>query len=178
MITLKQWMEIIDYKITEGSKFTWDCYGPNAYTLDSWNGEHDGYSLAIIFDTDTQVVYEVQAHDYSNDRAYRMINPEYYKKYKKESKRRDCPLNEAWEFVDYTDLEVDDDFTEKATAIVNGQEYDTGVLVPIDFTDEELLKYMKMAHERNMTFNDFVNEALARIVEKHKEELNDNKLSS
>jgi hypothetical protein len=52
------------------------------------------------------------------------------------------------------------------------------VLVPIDFTDQELLKYMKMAHERNMTFNDFVNEALARIVEQHKEELNGQQLSS
>jgi hypothetical protein len=134
--------------------------------------------LSIIFDTRTQGVYEVQAHDYANDRAYRIINPEYFKKYKKEAKNRDCSLTEAWEDVDYTDLEVDEDFIEKATAIVNGQEYDTGVLVPIDFTDEELLKYMKMAHERNMTFNAFVNEALADMIERYKEELNDQQLSS
>jgi hypothetical protein len=177
MITLKQWMEIVNYRITEGSKFTWDCYGHNAHTLDSWNGEHNGHSLSIIFDTETQVVYEVQAHDYANNRAYRMINPLYFKKYKKESKRRDCSLNEAWEDVEYTDLEVEQDYIDKATAIVNGVEYDTGVLVPIDFTDEELLKYMKMAHERNVTFNDFVNSVLAEFIELHKEKIND-KLSS
>lgn len=169
MITLKQWMEIVNYRITEGSQYTWECYGPNAYTLDSWNGDHDGYSMSIIFDTKTQVVYEVQAHDYAGDRAYRMINPDFFKKHKKETKRRDCNLNEAWEYVDYVNLEMDEDWIEKATAIVNGEEYDQGVLVPVDFTDEELLKYMMMAHERNMTFNDFVSEALANIIELHKQ---------
>ena len=51
MITLKEWMEIVDYRITEGSGYQWQCYGPNAYCLDSWNGEQDGHSLSIIFDT-------------------------------------------------------------------------------------------------------------------------------
>jgi hypothetical protein len=169
MITLKQWMEVVNYRITEGSQFQWECYGSHAYTLDSWNGDIDGHSLSIIFDTLTQEVYEVQAHDYSNNRAYRMINPLFLKKYKKEAKRRDCSRTEAWDDVDYTDLEVEEDFIEKATAIVAGLEYDTGVMVPVDFTDEELLKYMKLAHERNMTFNDFVNLALAEAIELHKQ---------
>jgi hypothetical protein len=40
--------------------------------------------------------------------------------------------------------------------------------MPVDFTDEELLKYMKMAHERDMTFNQFVEEALRQAIEEHK----------
>jgi hypothetical protein len=53
MITMKEWMELVDYKITEGSDYTWSCYGPNAYTLDSWNGVHGagGYSFSIVFST-------------------------------------------------------------------------------------------------------------------------------
>jgi hypothetical protein len=68
------------------------------------------------------------------------------------------PTN-AWDEVDYVDLDVDDDFIQKALAIIAGEDYDTRVSVPVNFTDEELLKYMKMAHDRDMTFNAFVEEA-------------------
>ena len=68
-IMIKQFMETVNYRITEGSDYGWQCYGHNAYMLDSWNGEQDGHSLTIIFDTKTQEVYEVQAHDYVNQRA-------------------------------------------------------------------------------------------------------------
>ena len=160
MINLKEWMEIVNYRITEGSAYGWQCYGHDAYMLDSWNGEHDGHSFTIIFDTKTQVVYEAQAHDYVHNRAYRMINEDYRKKNKKEARRRDVNKDEAWDDVRYVDLDVDDDFIQKCLAIRAGEDYDTRVLVPIDFTDQELLAYMKLAHERDITFNQFVEEAL------------------
>ena len=40
MITLKDFMEVVDYRVTEGSEFTWTCFGPAAYTLSAWNGDH------------------------------------------------------------------------------------------------------------------------------------------
>lgn len=164
MITMKEWMELVGYRITEGSAYTWQCYGSNAYALDSWNGDHDGHSFTIIFDTKDQTVYEVQAHDYVHQRAYRMINEDFAKKMKKEAKRRDVDKNEAWEDVDYVDLDVDDDFFQKCLAIREGEDYDTRVMVPIDFPDEDLLQYMKLAHERDMTFNEFVEEALRHAI--------------
>jgi hypothetical protein len=167
MLTLKEWMEVVGYRITEGSDYTWQCYGPNAYSLDSWNGDYAGHSFSIIFDTKTQDVYEVQAHDYKNNRAYRMINPTVAPKYMMEATDRDCPSDEAWENVNYIDLETEDDWLDKAIAIAAGEDYDTRVSMPVDFTDEELLKYMKMAHERDMTFNQFVEEALRTAIEEH-----------
>ena len=164
MITLKEWMEIVNYRITEGSKYCWDCYGPNAYCLDSWDGNQDGHSFTIIFDTVTQTVYEVQAHDYVYQRAYRIVNPDFQKKMKKEAKRRDSNKAEAWDGVNYVDLDVDDDFIQKCLAIAAGEDYDTRVSVPIDIPDAELLEYMKMAHERDMTFNEFVEEALRHAI--------------
>jgi Arc/MetJ family transcription regulator len=74
----------------------------------------------------------------------------------------------AWEDVAYVDLECDDDFMQKALAIAAGEDYDTRVSMPIDFTDEQLLKYMKLAHERDMTFNQFVEEALREAIEDYK----------
>ena len=165
MITMQEWMEVVGYRITEGSDYCWECYGTHAYTLDSWNQDHDGHSFSITFDTKTQEVYEVMAHDYKHQRAYRMINPDYYKKHKKECKRKDVNLSEAWEDVDYVDLDVEDDFIQKCLAIHAGEDYDTRVQVPVDFSDEDLLKYMKMAHERDMTFNEFVEEALRHALQ-------------
>jgi hypothetical protein len=171
MITLKEWMELVDYKITEGSNYCWECYGANAYTLDSWNGDHEGYSFSIIFDNKDQTVYEVQAHDYLHNRAYRIVNEDFAKKLKKESKRRDIDKDQAWDDVNYVDLDVDDDFFQKALSIREGEDYDTRVLMPVEFSDEDLLKYMKLAHERDITFNQLVEEALLAAIKEHKIEL-------
>ena len=166
MISMKEWMELVNYKITEGGEYGWQCYGPNAYTLDSWNGVHGkgGYSFSIVFSTKSQKVYEVSVCDYTNDRAYRMINTKFQKKHAKEALDLDVNLNQAWDDVDYVDLDVVDDFIQKALAIRAGEAYDTGVLVPVDFSDEDLLKYMKLAHERDITFNEFVTQALSEAI--------------
>jgi hypothetical protein len=168
MITLKEWMEVVEYRITEGSDYCWDCYGPDSYMLDSWNGEQDGHSFTIIFDTRTQEVYEVQAHDYPNNRAYRLINANYQPKVMMEATDKDVDFDQAWDDVSYTDLESDEDWLEKARAIFAGEEYDTRVSIPVDFSDDELLKYMTMAHERDMTFNQFIEEALREAMKDFK----------
>ena len=162
-------MELVDYKITEGGDYGWQCFGPNAYRLDSWNGVHGkgGYSFSITFSTKTQKVYEVSMCDYTNDRAYRMINPKNIEKHRKEALARNVNLNEAWDCVDYVELDVDDDFIQKALAIRAGEDYDTRVQVPVDFSDEELLQYMKLAHERDMTFNELVEEALRHAISEY-----------
>jgi len=171
MITMKEWMELVDYKITEGSEYGWSCYGPNAYTLDSWNGVHGagGYSFSIIFSTKTQKVYEVSVCDYTNDRAYRMIAENKQEKHRNESEMRDVDLKEAWDEVNYVDLDVVDDFVQKAMAIRAGEPYDTRVSVPVDFSDEELLHFMKIAHDRDMTFNQLVEEALRMAIDEHRQ---------
>jgi DNA-binding PucR family transcriptional regulator len=167
MITIKEWMELVDYKITEGSDYGWGCYGPNSFQLDSWNGVHGkgGYSFSIVFSTKSQKIYEVSMCDYTNDRAYRMINPKFQEKHRKEAESRNVNLNEAWDDVDYVELDVLDDFIQKALAIRAGESYDTRVQVQVDFSDEDLLQYMKLAHERDMTFNEFVEEALRDAIE-------------
>ena len=164
---MKEFMELVDYRITQALQLALEKLANNAYMMDSWNGEQDGHSFTVIFDTKDQTVYEVQAHDYVHDRAYRMINEDFLKKMKKESKRRDVNRAEAWDDVRYIDLEVDDDFIQKCLAIRAGEDYDTRVSIPLDFSDEELLQYMKMAHERDITFNKLVEEALRRAIEQH-----------
>ena len=167
MITMKEWMELVDYKITEGSDFCWNCYGNDAYMLDSWNGEQDGHSFTVIFDTKTQVVYEVQAHDYIHQRAYRMVNDDFRKKLKKEARKRDVDKNTAWDDVNYVDLEVDDDFIQKCLSIKAGEDYDTRVSVPLELDDDMLFDLMKMAHEHDVTLNEMVEVVLRQVIDQH-----------
>jgi hypothetical protein len=177
MITMKEWMELVDYKITEGSNYGWSCYGPNAYTLDSWNGVHGtgGYSFSIVFSTKSQKVYEVSVCDYTNDRAYRMINSNYAKKYAKEALTREADQNQAWDDVDYVDLDVDDDFIQKALAIKDGEIYDTRVQIPLNLNQDEMYTLMKLAHEKDITFNQLAEEILQNIILANKTNTYDSK---
>jgi hypothetical protein len=136
--------------------------------LDSWNGEQDGHSFTVIFDTKTETVYEVQAHDYVHNRAYRLINPEFKSVHDHESNGRGIAVNNAWDEVDYVDLDVDDDFIQKALAIRDGEDYDTRVQIEVNFNDAELLEYMKIAHDRDITFNELVEIALQEAIDQHR----------
>ena len=165
MITLKQWMELVDYRITEGSDGGYPEFSDNIHSLSAWNGDHDGWSFNVVFGTRDQTVYMVEACDYKNQRAYRMIHPDYEKDYKQSMQEE--WRNQAWDDVNFTDLEVDEDWLEKATAIIAGEVYDSRVKVPVEFSDEELLTYMKLAHERDITFNQLIEEALRHAIEEY-----------
>lgn len=43
---------------------------------------------------------------------------------------------------------------------------DNRVEIPLDFSDEELLTLFKLAHEADLTFNQFVERALTEYLEK------------
>jgi hypothetical protein len=155
MITLKQFMEIINYRINEGG--SWNGFAADAYSLDHWNGDQDGHSLCVIFDTKDQTVYSVQACDYKNNRAYRLTHPDHTKELDKQ----------AWDDVTWTDLETDEDWLEKAKAIVAGEDYDTRVSVPLDLGEDELFRLMSMAHEQDITLNQLVTKVIQQVVDKH-----------
>jgi hypothetical protein len=175
MLTIKEWMELVDYRITEGSDFQWDCYGRRVYVLDSWNGIHEqgGYSFSIVFGTEDQTVYEVSVCDYTNDRAYRMINEDFQKKMRKEAKRRDVDKDQAWDDVAYVDLDVADDFIQKSLAIKAGEEYDTRVTIALDIPEDELMTMFKAAHAMDITFNEFVEQACTNAIEEYGVKIDD-----
>jgi hypothetical protein len=166
MITLKDFMEVVDYKITEGSDYCWDCYGSNAYRLDSWNQEQDGHSISIVFDTRTHEIYEASAYDYRRNRAYRLINPNYIQAHNDEANERNVDINQAWDDVNYVDLETEEDFLEKARAIVADEDYDTRVDVPVVLDRETLYGLMTMAHEQDITLNQLIENIIRQEIDR------------
>lgn len=177
MITIKDFMEAVDYRITEGSEFCWDCFGHDAHRLDSWSGNWtnstDGYTVSIVFDTKTQEVYQAEAYDYVNNRAYRLQNPAYIEAHVAEAQSRNVDPNEAMEDnegnpIKYIDLEVDADFLAKARAIVAGKEYNTRVQVELVLEDEMLYNLMKLAHDQDITLNQLFENTLIEEIERVK----------
>lgn len=167
MITLKQYFEIINYRVSEGYQFQWRCYGPNAYGLESVDNRcTDGHSIGIVFDTQNQTVYQVEAHDYQNNRSYRLVNSEFSEARLKECRERGIE-DVAYDDVKFTDLETVEDFVEKATAIANGEEYDDRISIPVDLPDNVLFTLMKQAHEQDITLNQLMENVLKEAIESY-----------
>lgn len=169
MITLEDFVKAINYKITGGSEYQWRCYGDNARYLDCSDHEGPGtYSISAIFDSVDQTVYAIELWDYTNDKEYRWINPIWVKDHMKACTEHEVDCYESCDGRNFIDLDVASDILEKISKVVAGEPYDERVKIEVDFSDEELLQYMKMAHERDMTFNEFVEEALRHAIEEFK----------
>jgi hypothetical protein len=174
MITVKDFLEVIDYKITEGSEYLWDCYGINVHRLEH-QGEniHTGNTVSCIFDTKNQMIYELQAWDNSNDRIYRWIHPDYIKAHEKCCEEHNVDMKNALDNINFIDLEVEEDILEKSKSIFNNQSYDERIMISIEMTDSELAKVARAAHELNITLNDFFEKALIDFVKQHKKSENE-----
>ena len=160
MLTIKEFMELVEYRITEGDSYLWKCFGDSAFSLSSWNGDQDGWSMNMVFDTRDQTVYIVEVCDYARDRAYRMINPNYKQVHDAEALSRGVDFKQAWDDVNYVDLDTNDDFVEKAQAIKTGEDYDTRVSLPLNLPDDVLFELMKKAHEQDITLNKMIQQLL------------------
>ena len=157
MITIKDYMEAVQYRITDGSEYQWSCYGPNARSMEYWNGRYDGgVSVNMVYDTKTQVVYEMEAWDYAAEKEYRWIHPGYIEIYVREANERGIPYKQSIDDRQYTDLEVAEDILEKATAIAAEEEYDDRIMIQLELDDAERMMLMEMAHEADMSLNQFV----------------------
>jgi len=164
----------LHHKIVGGSEYQWQSWD-NARYLDY---ESDFAYASVVFNFKTQEVYSaeinIKPHSWGDKdvRPYRWLNPDYSDAYRAEATRRGVDADVAWDDVTWSDLEIAEDWLEKAGAIFSGQDFDDRISIPIDFTDAELLKYMKLAHEQDVTFNEFIEQVLREFIEKEKHDSN------
>lgn len=87
-------LEAVSFELTHGSQFMWDCYGSNAWFLES------NESSAII-DTKSGIVYEVVVYEKETDNCFKWINADYMQAYTAESEERGYRPWHAYDEVDY-----------------------------------------------------------------------------
>ena len=167
MTTLKDYLEAISYKVVGGSEYQWGCFGDNARYLDCHDKEGYGgdYSIHAIFDSIDQTVYAIELWDYKNDREYRWIDPMFVGAHMKACTKHEVDCYESMDGRNYIDLDLASDILEKISKVVAGEQYDTRVQIPVDFSDEDLLQYMKLAHEMDITFNELVERAVKEAID-------------
>lgn len=163
---LKDWLFITDGRVTDGSEFSFDCYGDRAYTMSYWNGFHREAeaSTSVVYDRDTFEVYETDVYNGANNKAYVWRDPRWADLFKAELTAKNC--NFASDFPEI-ELEVAEDFTEKATAILNGEEYDSRIKIPLDLNKDQMFALMVAAHEGDITLNELIDVVLRQAIDQH-----------
>lgn len=180
-LTLADVDEALEHKISGGSDYQWACYGPNARYLDYTINGLD-VTGSVVYDTRTQEVYEACLCNGPEDLAYRWSNPDYYKAHAKEAKKRGVDSTVAWDNVKYEEVDVDswiqialdlvgESPVEEEHLLADSIEWTdderTGANVQIDLPDRELLQLCLMAHERDITLNEMVNNILREYIDNY-----------
>ena len=90
MISIKDWLEGVQYRVSDVWDFNWDCFGKNVMGIESdWGcDEGGGRTYTITYDNCTLEVFEVCSYSQDDETALRWINPKYKKAYFAEEKRR------------------------------------------------------------------------------------------
>ncbi|MCX7596581.1 MAG: hypothetical protein N2235_23095 [Fischerella sp.] len=174
---LRQVFEAVDYRIGAGAPYQWLCYGDSAALLDLCDIE--GVVVgSVIYDTRTQEIYEITAeYTFDNPVCYRWTaSEELIRKRREEAVRREVDDTLAWDDTKYTEVEVEEDMLEKLTAIVNHEDFDRRVSIPLDLTLEQELALYRAAHANDMSLNSFVEMVLKETVEKYKDKETGSKL--
>ena len=161
--------EVLGHRITGGSEYQWNCY-PDGRYLDY---ESDFAHVSVLYSTVDQTVYQaevsVKREAWDEDKKpYRWLNPDYKDALYKESEKRQVDTDIAWDDVKWIDLEMEEDFLEKATAIFNGEEYDTRVKIEFDLDDSSILKLATEAHKRDITLNKMIEIILQEVIDNHR----------
>ncbi len=165
-MNLSKFIESFCYKIVGGSEYCWSCFGPNARYLDF---ESEFANGSVLFDSVNQTVYEatVDAKSDGDDRLpgpYRWFNPVHKNAFYAEAKERGVEADSAWDDTNWIDLEVVEDFLEKAKAIFENRPFDKRVSVPLEIEDDLILHLALEAHKRDITLNKMVEFLLETVI--------------
>lgn len=166
MISLKDYLETVDYRVCEGSEYMWSCFGEHAWRFNAMDADGNNWSVEAIFDTRTQEVYEIAACDYARRLAYRWQSPEFAQAHADEAAEKLVRVDQAWDDVDFINLEVESDILEKAQSIVLNKKVDTRIQVPVELPDETMFSLMKLAHEQDITLNQLFENILRDEIER------------
>ena len=157
--------KVFSHRIVSGAEYHWDCYGPNTRYLDFESEYAHGSAL---YDTVTLEVYEANVNDKADNYRYRWLNPQTVDSYIDECKAKGIDYKNAWDSCEWVDLDLEEDFLEKARAVFEGKPFDNRIQVPLELEDDVFLELAKQAHSRDITINKMVELVLQHAIDEHK----------
>lgn len=162
-------------RISNASEYLWQCFGNNAYSIDfrDTDGEE---CTSCTYDKEHQFVFEITVSVPGQDQCFRWINPEYREAYVNECKQRNINPSIAWDDLRYTEIS-DESLMLEYVKDVGETYYDDlpiseesdidekgRVSVPLEMTEEETFRLMTLAHEADLTLNEYVEKILEKEI--------------
>lgn len=111
LLTLKDYLISVGYKVTGGGDYLWECYGKNVFCLDSDNKNNSKnytFSTGVIFNPNNSTVYQMDSWDYKKKIIYRWIHPKYRKKFLAECIQRGIDIfkDEEYKIIDASATQI------------------------------------------------------------------------
>lgn len=126
--SINRFFYIIDYKLVDGCRYNWKCYGDNAWSVE-YSGENCydniAHEVVAVFDRKTLIIYEVVCYDYIREVNYRWIHPDYIDKVNNEAKERKVDNSIAYNNIKFTEISSFEEWESKTREIIDNYEQET-----------------------------------------------------
>lgn len=155
--------ELLNHQITGGAEYEWNCW-PDARVLDYSN---DYGTASVVYSTKTQTIYEATVESNDGSHWYVWREPLFVDDYNTEAKSRGVDALDTDSAS--VQLEVAEDWMEKAEAIFSNSSFDKRVMIQLDLSDTDFNRIALLAHESDITFNAMVEQLLVNYMETLKE---------
>lgn len=166
-MTLHDFFSMFDYKVTEGSEFYWNCFGPNCRFIELKNNEIGG---CVVFSKEDQEILQAEVYDEAKNVAYRWMPPSAKEKYFTECEVRNVPKMEAWEGCDFIDVETVNEFSDIVKSLIQGEplegDFEGDMDVELELPHHVIVFLSLEAHKRNITLNEMINIVLRDMLTK------------
>ena len=166
-MTLHDFFNLFDYKVTEGSEFYWNCFGPNCRFIELKNNEIGG---SVVFSKLNQEIFQAEVYDEANNVAYRWMPSTAREKYFAECEDRNVPKMEAWDGCDFVDVETVNQFSDVVKSLIQGEppegDLEGDMDVELELPQHVIVFLSLEAHKRNITLNEMINIALREMLTK------------
>lgn len=173
---INQVMAAANWCALSGSVYYWDCFGPNVRILTFEKNQTDGSAPVyndnevadVVYSTTTGQVYKLSVYNQpkfdgdENTWAYTWIDPEVKNQYIAECRQRNVVPFVVWESFVAALVETEDDILQKLHDQVNMRKVDHCIQVPLKLSDKEWYSLMRMAHEKDITLNQLVENTLTK----------------
>lgn len=167
------WEGGVQTEVDHYCKYMWYCYS-DAYSLIVTPEKTKDVAFDVVFNPVTGKVYEASVHDEWSKEYTRWIDPDYVPAYYSECFERQVDPNIAdvdtgTEFMKADDIDVVWEELEgifrdagKASSVryKENDDDDDGETITLDMSRDELATLALAAHHKDMTINDFINEAV------------------
>lgn len=167
-MSLHDFFTLFDYKVTEGSDFCWNCFGPNSRFIELKYNDIGG---SVVFSKLDQEIFQAEVYDEAKNLAYRWMPTQAKIDYFAECEKRNVPKMEAWDGCEFVDVDSVSEFYGIVKSLIEGEDPDEDF--PEDDLDVELdlphnvIVFLALeAHKRNITLNEMINIVLREMLTK------------